>query len=255
MSVFAAAAMQVYHSHRPIYLADSFRGLPKPRVESSRPDEAWYTDTKINQTLAVGEQHVLGNFDTYGVPRDNVQTVPGYFVHGLPPVREKMLARGEKIAILRLDGDMYDSTIDILYNMYDLVAVGGYIIIDDFGWDHATKPAGGEDEAVPLFGAKKAVLDFRALHGIEDKDHAFHDVDGLCAWFRKTREVNLQRDRYLASLKSHGQKPLMPSPRLTNADYHALMLSYNAAVGVAETSYGNTRLIEKAQENYVMHAR
>ena len=36
------------------------------------------------------------------------------------------------IAVLRLDGDMYDSTVDVLYFMYDKVAMNGFIIRDDF---------------------------------------------------------------------------------------------------------------------------
>ena len=165
MSVFAAAALEAHGLSRPVYLADSFQGLPPPRAGSDRQDEAWYTSGKINSTLAVGEQIVLANFDAYGVSRANVQTAVGYFVSGLPPLRKQLLERGEKLAILRLDGDMYDSTIDILYNVYDLVAVGGFVIIDDFGWNHATAPSGpnGTDiEAVPLFGAKKAILEYAA---------------------------------------------------------------------------------------------
>ena len=88
------------------------------------------------------------------------------------------LVRGERLALLRLDGDMYDSTIDIFYNLYDLVEVGGFIIVDDFGW---------HEDLMESWGAKDAVLDFRAVHGIEDDAHIFHNIDDAGAWFRKAR--------------------------------------------------------------------
>ena len=54
-----------------------------------------------------------------------MRLVPGYFVDSLPGLRTALKGRGETLAILRMDGDMYDSTMDILYNLYDLVSVGG----------------------------------------------------------------------------------------------------------------------------------
>jgi len=51
-------------------------------------------------------------------------------LRSLPPLREELLRRGERLAILRMDGDMYDSTADILYNLYELVEVGGFVVID-----------------------------------------------------------------------------------------------------------------------------
>ena len=59
----------------------------------------------MNRTLAVGEQRVLANFDRFGVARDQVTTWPGYFVDSLPPLRERLLRTGERLSILRMDGD------------------------------------------------------------------------------------------------------------------------------------------------------
>lgn len=73
---------------------------------------------------------------------------------------------------------MYDSTVDILYSMYDRVSVGGFVVVDDFGWG-----------AGKGWGAKQAVLDFRALHGIEDDAHTMHNIDGAGSWWQKAREV------------------------------------------------------------------
>lgn len=143
MSILATAALQVYGmGARHVYLADSFSGLPKPRVDSLRPDEVKYSTGYLQYKLNVGgKERVEAAFDVFGISRENVSLVPGYFVESLPPLREQMIGRGERLSVLRLDGDMYDSTVDILYNMYDLLVVGGYLIVDDFGWCTAPHPA------------------------------------------------------------------------------------------------------------------
>jgi hypothetical protein len=56
----------------------------------------------------------------------------------------------ERLAILRLDGDMYGSTMDALNALYSKLSPGGYCIIDDFHLD----------------GCRKAVEDFRRDHSI-----------------------------------------------------------------------------------------
>ena len=127
MSIYAAAVMRVFnmHTRRMVYLCDSFQGLPAPRANSVRTDETYYIDHKVNRSLAVGERYVRSHFESYGIPLDNVVTVPGYFVDSLPLLREQLMRNRSRIAVLRLDGDMYDSTVDILYNLYDLVAEKG----------------------------------------------------------------------------------------------------------------------------------
>src|SRR6266511_2881432 len=60
----------------------------------------------------------------------------------------------EKLAVIRLDGDMYEATMDGLVNLYPKLSPGGFVIIDDYG-------------AVP--GCRKAVEDFRQTRGIKNK--------------------------------------------------------------------------------------
>lgn len=192
MSIFVTAALQMYGlSSRPVYLCDSFRGLPLPRQGSMRAssDAVYHSQNKM---LSVGVEMVLENFERYGINASQVVPVEGYFVHSMPKLRASLISRGEKLAILRLDGDMYDSTVDVLYNLYDLVEIGGLVVIDDFGWLPSLS-----------FGARDAILDFRTLHGIEgDTSHAVRNIDGSGAWFRKTREVKLKRDLYGSTLRS-----------------------------------------------------
>jgi len=192
MTIYATAAMQLNGlSARPVYLCDCFRGLPLPRQGSfhARQDAVYFYQNKM---LSVGVQMVLQNFQRYGINEKQVVPVEGYFVDSMPKFRASLMSRGERLAILRLDGDMYDSTVDVLYNLYDLVEVGGFVVIDDFSWTPKTG-----------FGARDAIMDFRQLHGIEgDASHAVRNIDSTGAWFRKMREVNLRRDLYEETLKS-----------------------------------------------------
>lgn len=38
----------------------------------------------------------------------------------------------KRLVIMRLDRDMYESTVDVLYRLYDKLSVGGYVIMDDW---------------------------------------------------------------------------------------------------------------------------
>ena len=80
-----------------------------------------------------------------------------------------------------------------------------------------------------MWGAKSAILDFRATHGIEDEQHPMRDVDGWCAWFQKQRDVPIKRHLYLRATEQRNQTGLRPTPLLTNEDYYRLMKNYDAA--------------------------
>ena len=220
MSIFGVAALQLYGmADRPVYLCDSFQGLPPPRQHSLRPDEGQY---QTQHYLRVGQRLVLGNFEKYGVPHDKVTPIAGYFVHSMPKFRAALQARNERLAILRMDGDMYDSTIDILYNLYDLVQVGGYVIIDDLGW-----------APMRAFGARDAVLDFRALHGIEDEAHSIVPSDLTGAYFRKAREVTVRHDVYarvlnMSTSRAEARSLLRPD---NMPPFHKMLASWESRMG------------------------
>ncbi len=130
-------------SDRCVWVADSFQGLPKPdgqQFEQDASDKHWGYDA-----LAVSVDEVKSNFERYGLLDDQVRFLPGWFRDTLPD------APIEKIAVLRLDGDMYESTIVALKALYPKVSVGGYTIVDDY---NAMEPC------------KAAVDDYRAEHGI-----------------------------------------------------------------------------------------
>jgi len=128
--------------NRYVYVADSFEGLPKPDAVQFSDDKG---DTHhLHSFLAVSQDEVENNFRRYGLLDDRVVFLKGWFKDTLPNVPIK------KLAVLRLDGDMYSSTIDALTNLYSKLSKGGFCIIDDY--------------ALP--GCKKAVDDFRSANGI-----------------------------------------------------------------------------------------
>ena len=56
------------------------------------------------------------------------------------------------LAVARLDGDMYESTIQALTSLYPKLSIGGYLIIDDYGhW-------AGQKQAVDEFFVDRPIL-------------------------------------------------------------------------------------------------
>lgn len=144
-SIFIAAFIKSLDINKKLFVADSFCGLPAP-------DPINYPDD-INQKLhtfkelAIPLEDVKTNFLLFNVLDPNVVFLPGWFKDTLPT------APIEKLCLLRLDGDMYESTIQGLENLYHKLQPGGFVIIDDFAIDVC----------------KKAVLDFRAKNNITEE--------------------------------------------------------------------------------------
>lgn len=128
---------------RRVWVADSFQGLPAPDAETY-PADAGHDLSGI-PTLMVDADRVRANFDRYGLLDDRVHFLEGWFADTLPS------APIEQLAVLRLDGDLYESTMDALVPLYDKVAPGGFVIVDDYG---AWEPC------------RRAIDDFRRDRGI-----------------------------------------------------------------------------------------
>jgi len=142
-TIFMRACLKTFGDDtRTVWVSDSFAGLPKA-------DAAYAFDMSHNSwrdgSMAVSIDDVKQNFARYGVLDDHVKFLKGWFKDTLPKAPIKQLA------ILRVDGDLYESTMEALTIMYDKVSPGGWIIDDDYG-------------AVP--NAKAAVEDFRKKRGI-----------------------------------------------------------------------------------------
>ena len=109
-----------------------------------------------------GSDAVVATFKRYGVFDDKVVIAAGLFNETLP------ILPTEQIALLRMDCDMYRSTIDALSNLYDKVAVGGIVVHNN--WQYTS--------------ARAAVVDFRRDRGLEHLP--LHLVDGnAMAWIKE----------------------------------------------------------------------
>ena len=163
-TIFMKAILQAHGvTDRRVWVADSFAGLPPPDAARYPADAGDEHHTLAD--LRVGVEQVRHNFRRYGLLDDQVRFLVGWFKDTLPG------APIERIAVLRLDGDMYSSTMESLEALYGKLSVGGYCIIDDYG---------------VLPGSRRAVEDFRSAAGIDDP---VVDIDGVGVFWRKTCEV------------------------------------------------------------------
>jgi O-methyltransferase len=129
-------------TERRVWVADSFEGLPPPDPDQY-PADAGDSHWRYRQ-LAVPRREVEANFARYGLLDGQVRFLPGWFRDTLAS------APIEALAVLRLDGDMYESTIVALRALHAKVQPGGYVVVDDY--------------ALP--GCRQAVDDFRRAQGI-----------------------------------------------------------------------------------------
>ena len=142
--IFMRAILRLYgDTSRTIWVADSFRGLPPP----SHPIDTADIDFSLIPELAVSLEEVSANFDRYGLLDEQVRFLEGFFSETLPD------APIDRLAVLRLDGDMYESTMDALQSLYPKLSPGGYLIVDDYGG---------------INGCKQAIDDYRAAHSITE---------------------------------------------------------------------------------------
>ncbi|ADP83694.1 TylF/MycF family methyltransferase [Frankia inefficax] len=143
-AIFMRAVLRAYGAtDRLVWACDSFEGMPVSGPDSHPSDQ----QTRLhlaNAVLAIPLEQVRANFDVYGLLDDQVRFLKGWFRDTLPT------APIERIAVLRLDGDLYESTMDTLDSLYPKVSPGGFVIIDDY--------------QIPA--CREAVHDYRDAHGI-----------------------------------------------------------------------------------------
>lgn len=131
---------------RRVWVADSFSGLPVPD-DRVLEDVIAHHLTKPISFLSVSLEDVKANFERYGLLDEQVCFLEGLFSDSLPG------APIEQLALARLDGDLYESTMTCLVELYPKISIGGYVIIDDYG--------------LPL-GCRRAVDEYRSAHGISE---------------------------------------------------------------------------------------
>lgn len=157
--ILARAVLAAYGvTDRTVWAADSFAGLP-------RPDPRYPADTGADfhkdLQLAVSISDVKENFLRYGLLDDQVQFLVGWFKDTLPT------APIEELSVARLDGDMYESTIQALEILYPKLSPGGFLIVDDY--------------RIP--NCRAAVTDYRRDHSVDEPIEA---IDDSAVYWRKS---------------------------------------------------------------------
>jgi O-methyltransferase len=145
---------------RTVWVADSFQGLPAPNVSLYPADTG--ADLHTRNGLSVGADRVRHNFERSGVFDKRVKFLVGWFKDTLPG------APLDNLSLMRLDGDMYESTWQAIDALYLKLRPGGYSIVDDFG-SHQSQ-------------AGQAILDSRKKYAIDEE---IVDVDGFGAYWRR----------------------------------------------------------------------
>lgn len=159
-TIFMRGVLKAHGIHdRKVWVADSFEGLPKPDAKRYPADRFlrfdWFS------YYAVSESQVRDNFAKYGLLDEQVCFLKGWFRDTLAH------APIDKLAVIRMDGDLYESTMDALTHLYPKLSDGGYLIIDDY--------------IIPA--CRKAVHDFRDAHGITEP---IIDIDGVGSYWRRS---------------------------------------------------------------------
>lgn len=145
---------------RSVWLADSFQGVPRSDPLNYTADKGIRADFAAG-ILGVSEAEVTANFERYGLLDEQVRFLPGWFKDTL------LDAPIDRIAVLRLDGDLYESTIQALDALYPRLSLGGFCIIDDY---------------LAVKACEQAVTDYRARYGISAE---IVDIDGTGVLWRK----------------------------------------------------------------------
>lgn len=162
---------------RRFHLFDSFEGLPQPSSYDKEvivDFEAYHPGIRLQdddpELIAIGacagmSQPAVEKFlvETLGLARDSFVFHVGWFQDTVP----RSLNVIEQIALLRIDGDWYDSTKVCLEALYDRVVRNGFVIIDDYG---------------TFSGCKKAVDEFFVKNRVSPR---IHKSDQDCIYFRK----------------------------------------------------------------------
>lgn len=162
-------ARAVFHAYgvtdRRVIVCDSFEGLPYPDAETYPADTG--SDFHGYPDLSVSLDRVKANFAKFDLLDDQVVFIKGWFKDTMATVPS------EQVAVLRLDGDMYESTIEPLNTLYDRIPDGGWVVVDDY-------------HVVPA--AKAALHDFMDARGLVP---TLREIDSVGVFFRKNEDAFL----------------------------------------------------------------
>jgi hypothetical protein len=162
VTILLRAALNAFGDRsRNVWVADSFAGLPAPDPAADLREAIWHHLMGAVDGLRSDLAGVRESFAKAGLLDRRVRFLPGWFADTLPA------APIEQLALMRLDGDWYESTRVALDALYPRLSPGGFVIVDDYG--------------LPT-GCARAVDEYRAVHGI---DAPLTRVDGQAVYWRK----------------------------------------------------------------------
>ncbi len=161
-SIFMRGILKAHGgTDRTVWVADSFAGLP-PTNPALYPKESHVEFHRFEQ-LAISLEEMRANFDRYDLLDAQVKFLKGWFCDTLPT------APIEPLAVMRLDGDLYESTMDALKSLYPKLTAGGFVLIDDYN---------------AIRACNEAVADYRQSAGISDE---IMMIPHIGAYWRKSR--------------------------------------------------------------------
>jgi O-methyltransferase len=182
-AVFMRALLDTRGDERTVWVADSFQGFPS--TDGSDDDAARLGSYDF---LAVPVDEVRANFARFGCER-NVRFLPGFFEETLGALA------GRRWSILHLDADTYEATRLALEHLYPRLAVGGYVVVDDYG---------------AVRGCREAVEEFRRSNGIAEP---LEKVDPMCIRWRRQSEAPIA-----APTARSGEAPASVAPAVGDAE-------------------------------------
>jgi hypothetical protein len=158
MGLMAQTNLAYGKQRRMLHGFDSFEGLPRPRADKDY-DGFVQDELKLSLAQSDGKLTAIGALLSessdveqllarIGYPADHVRLHVGWFQDTIPVVKDDI----GPIAILRMDGDFYDSYMIGLEHLWDRVVPGGFVIFDDW----------------ILRGCREAVGEFFAAHEIHE---------------------------------------------------------------------------------------
>jgi hypothetical protein len=161
---------------RRVYMLDSFEGLPPVTGRDGPLAARWQQGADPANYLdncRASREALECALRERGFSPEDFRIVPGWFAQTLPPLAKELAAA--RIALLRLDGDWYESTLVCLEQLVPLVSEGGVVIVDDYyAWD----------------GCARAVHDYLSRHDLAYRIRSLPGWQG--AWFIK----QAHRDRF-----------------------------------------------------------
>lgn len=173
-AILMRATLDCLGEERTVWVADSFEGFAP-----ADPPEDGTIDLAAYDFLSAPLDEVRRSFARLGCDR-GVEFLPGYFADTLAGLS------GRGWAIVRLDADTYEATRHALRCLYPRLAVGGHLVVDDYG---------------SFAGCREAVDEFRREHGIAEP---LHHVDSTCVRWRR------ESDAPIAPVRPPVDRPARP---------------------------------------------